>query len=366
MGCFFACFGSFKDPKRLKNHHKSSHSHHPSTIQSNAIPKPAQSSVPTLPDDSNNKFLQLVEPGRDGSEITSVKPHEDEHIALPQEDAASVHSKKQCLKKEEESVEKSSKPESSTENFVVPLNPNFKSSFPPIHRYMNCKDSDDEDEVFDSHLASDENDEFGMVESMKEDSSVAESSENVGRLNPTNVRHRTAYFCNVLNPVENLSQWNAVKSKKEFPSTPQKENVELEQESSVEEFPYSSSKPSREVCVDASLSNWLASSEATPVSKITATMGLETLEATITPVKSGTLQGSSSVKRIGRGEMPEVGKVRMYCRQGVSDKDRDSASSFKGIPNTTSKYREDKTVKWHSTPFETRLERALNSRGVVA
>lgn len=312
--------------------------------------------------------MQLVEAGNRcyGSEVTSVKPHEDEHIVLPQEDAASVHGKKQGLNEEEDSVETLSKPESSSEDFVVPLNPNFKSSCPPIHRYRNCKDSDDEDDVSDSHLASDENGEFGMVESLQEDSSVAESSMNVCRLNPTNVRHRTAYVCSVLNPVENLSQWNAVKSKKEFPSTLQKENVELEQESSVEEFSYSSSKPSREPCVDASLSNWLNSSEATPVSKLTATMALE---ATITPVKSGTLQGSSPMKRSGHGEMPEVGTVGMYCRQGVTSyKDRDSASSFKGIPNTTSKYREDKTVNWHSTPFETRLERALNSRvrGVVA
>ncbi|KAF3571074.1 hypothetical protein F2Q69_00063850 [Brassica cretica] len=36
-----------------------------------------------------------------------------------------------------------------------------------------------------------------------------------------------------------------------------------------------------------------------------------------------------------------------------------SVSSFKGIPNTTSKYREDKSVNWHSTPFEARLEKAL-------
>ncbi|XP_022953628.1 uncharacterized protein LOC111456104 isoform X1 [Cucurbita moschata] len=369
MGCFFACFGSSKDPKRLKNYRKSRHTNHRSTIQRNEIPKPGQSSLHTLPVYSNKKSLHPVEAGRDGSlnistteEVTSVKPHEQEHehehVVLPQEDVASIHGMNQDL--EEDSVEKSSKPESSSEDFVVPLDPNFKSSFPPVHRYRNCKDSDDEDDVFESHLGRDENDEFGMVESMKESSSVAHSSMNVNRLNPTNVRHRTAYVCPVLKPVENISQWNAVKSKSALPSTPQKENLELEQESTGEEFPYSS-KASQELCVDASLSNWLASSEATPASKITATMALE---ATVTPVKSSTLQGSSSQSSSHR-ELPVVRTVGTYRRQGASDKDRDSASSFKGIPNTTSKYREDKTVNWHSTPFETRLERALNSRGVA-
>ncbi|XP_004140573.1 uncharacterized protein LOC101205962 isoform X2 [Cucumis sativus] len=359
MGCFFACFGSSKNSKRLKNHHPST------VIQRNAIAKTHQSSVHTLLDDSNNTLFHPVEAGNriDGLEVASVKSHEDEHIVLPQQDAVSVHGKKQGQKEEEDSEEKLSKSESSSEDFVVPLNANFKSSCPRIHRYGNCKDSDDEDEdeVFDTHLDSDENDELGIVESMKEDSSVDESSMDVCRLNPTNVRHRTAYVSSVLNPVENLSQWNAVKSKKEFPPKLQKENAKLEQESSVDGFPYSS-EPSGEPCVDASLSNWLPSSQATPV-KITPTMALE---ATMTPLKSGTLQGSSSLKGSGHSKMSEVGTAGMYHRQGVSHKDCDSASSFKGIPNTTSKYREDKTVKWHSTPFETRLERALNSRGVAA
>ncbi|KAH7845489.1 hypothetical protein Vadar_002821 [Vaccinium darrowii] len=47
-------------------------------------------------------------------------------------------------------------------------------------------------------------------------------------------------------------------------------------------------------------------------------------------------------------------------------KDFGSLSSYKGIPNTTSKFREDKKVNWHSPPFETRLERALNRRPVEA
>ncbi|KAK9733788.1 hypothetical protein RND81_04G092500 [Saponaria officinalis] len=62
-------------------------------------------------------------------------------------------------------------------------------------------------------------------------------------------------------------------------------------------------------------------------------------------------------------EKPLVGTVGIHWDNG-NDRtpvaDSSSSSSFKGIPNTTSKYREDKRVTWHSTPFETRLERALN------
>ncbi|KAG2719280.1 hypothetical protein I3760_03G260700 [Carya illinoinensis] len=59
-------------------------------------------------------------------------------------------------------------------------------------------------------------------------------------------------------------------------------------------------------------------------------------------------------------EMPIIGTVGTYWSHNtVPAKDSGSASSYKGIPNTTSKYREDKRVNWHSTPFETRLDRAL-------
>ncbi|CAN0885749.1 Protein JASON [Linum grandiflorum] len=81
---------------------------------------------------------------------------------------------------------------------------------------------------------------------------------------------------------------------------------------------------------------------------------------------------STSRKSPGGGhspdDMPIIGSVGSYW----SESDNSSKSgklqkelSFKGIPNTTSKYREDKRVNWHSTPFETRLERALKNGGRV-
>ncbi|KAI0497872.1 hypothetical protein KFK09_021110 [Dendrobium nobile] len=41
-----------------------------------------------------------------------------------------------------------------------------------------------------------------------------------------------------------------------------------------------------------------------------------------------------------------------------------SFSEIRGIPNTTSKYREDRMINCHATPFEARVERALN-RGIA-
>ncbi|XP_022157535.1 uncharacterized protein LOC111024204 isoform X2 [Momordica charantia] len=328
MGRLFAsCFG-FCSSKNGKQRNRDQQS----TIQFQTNP------IPSHP---------LLEAGRDGSldispmeEVNCVKPH-DQYVVLSYEEADSVHGKKQDKREMEASAAKASKPESSSEDIAVSLSPSFTSSCPPTHRYRNCKDSDDEDEVFDSH------DENEMVESI---SSVANSSAYVCGSNRKKARHRTAYICPVRNPVENLSQWNVVKSKGALPPTPQKENLKLEQESTSSKS--KAFKSSKEPSVDASLSNWLASSESTPVGPITTTMALE--DTVTPPVKSSTLQGSSSPGRSSRNEMPEA-----------SDEDHDSASSFKGIPNTTSKYREDKTVNWHSTPFETRLERALNNRGVA-
>ncbi|CAN4093200.1 unnamed protein product [Withania somnifera] len=210
------------------------------------------------------------------------------------------------------------------------------------------------------------------------------------------VRDRSAYIHPVLNPVENLSQWKSVKSKAAEPLKvlPQKENVTAEVEGprasfSLEPtFKQSSSsfkqKPKdQEVGVDASLSNWLV----TPPDNTTKKAGSSVLEA-VTSDKSMS-QSSNSVMsfedrpilgaltveelkqhsvtssprkspcRSPDEEMPIIGTVGTYWNPIGSAKDSGSASTFKGIPNSTSKYREDKRVNWHSTPFEARLDRAL-------
>ncbi|KAH7286993.1 hypothetical protein KP509_32G032000 [Ceratopteris richardii] len=82
----------------------------------------------------------------------------------------------------------------------------------------------------------------------------------------------------------------------------------------------------------------------TPSSTCSPTKMTTSLEATDTPVN-----GSSQSKH------PRRRGSRCKQSSSVSDEWWDG----KGIPNSTTKYKEDQKVSWHATPFEVRLERAL-------
>lgn len=207
------------------------------------------------------------------------------------------------------------------------------------------------------------------------------------------VRDRSAYIHPVLNPVENLSQWKSVKSKAAEPLKllQQKENFTAEVEGPRASFSLelsfkqssSSFKPKpkdQEIGVDASLSNWLVTPETT---KKTGTSVLETVTSeksmsqgsnSVMSFEDRPILGALTVEELKQhsatssprkspcwspDEMPIIGTVGTYWNPLGSAKDSGSASSFKGIPNSTSKYSEDKRVNWHSTPFEARLDRAL-------
>ncbi|TXG72410.1 hypothetical protein EZV62_000989 [Acer yangbiense] len=89
-----------------------------------------------------------------------------------------------------------------------------------------------------------------------------------------NARNRSQYISSVLNPVENLTQWKAIKARTAPTKHPRMENIALEKEQSVPfslkpssnlypsnlESKHNQSKPQfQEIAVNASLSNWLAS-----------------------------------------------------------------------------------------------------------
>ncbi|PIA45494.1 hypothetical protein AQUCO_01700786v1, partial [Aquilegia coerulea] len=214
-----------------------------------------------------------------------------------------------------------------------------------------------------------------------------------------NVRDRSEYLHSVLNPVENLTQWKAVKMRSKPPLRQRKENTAIEHElqipfSSEPSFRFSpfssnskkdhSGSPKEDVAVDTSLSNWLGSSETTPSTKTSnLSFDFESAEGSKSQ-RSGSprshedrpILGALTVEELRQfsatssprkspsrspDEMPILGTVGSYWSHTGQTVDSSSgSSSCKGIPNTTSKYREDKRVNWHSTPFETRLERALN------
>jgi len=274
-----------------------------------------------------------------------------------------------------------SKSSSSEDNSCV----SSTGSYPPNHRYQNCRDSEDEEEEIDygdSDLSDEDDDvireeckelgenfgEDGMVATTAADHVFSEEVDAKSIESNLNARDRNVYVHPVLKPVENLTQWKVVKAKK-TPLRPQKENEFGE---GVEESPFSLKSESdtpkklkQEIPVDASLSNWLVSPETTPVNKAGSVslfpgtpdrstpqspysglshedrpiLGALTLEeikqfsATSSPRKSPSRSPD---------EMPIIGTVGTYWNVAGSAGASGSASSFKGIPNSTSKYREVK------------------------
>lgn len=180
--------------------------------------------------------------------------------------------------------------------------------FPINHRYQNCIDSydyeddlafiesdlddedeyEDEDEEFedDDYDGSDFDDQRISQKSLElpERMSLDENKINNHMQLPAastesieskgNARDRSQYVNSVLNPVENLTQWKAIKARTAGPKNPRKENTALQEEPTVpfglksRSHPcpfnlapnHNQSKPlQQEIAVDASLSNWLAS-----------------------------------------------------------------------------------------------------------
>ncbi|XVE72881.1 hypothetical protein DITRI_Ditri11bG0073700 [Diplodiscus trichospermus] len=418
MGCFLACFGSSKNRKTRKQRHKVK-----PRFQRNASYN-AQTTV-SLDGSNLEKLISPVKEARDdkaeeqlssGSSTrkkvtfdTNIKTYE--HVLVDESTNFEMHNEEgeKKEKAKEESLAKSRESDTSSEHSSITSS---SSSYPPNHRYRNCRESDDEEDELDyeeSDLDDDDYEDFddGAVDSSERipghgaltkevDGLVEEEVKPIGVIR--GARGRNGNVHPVLNPVENLTQWKAVKAKGATPFKLQKENLSLEQEEhrlsfssdpSFKELSFSfKSKPDREpkksneeVSVDASLSNWLSSTENTPVKK-NSTSDISTPER-------NTSQGSNSlmspedrpilgaltleeIKKFSASssprkspsrspdEMPIIGTVGTYWSHASTAKDSGSATSFKGIPNTTSKYREDKKVNWHSTPFETRLERALN------
>ena len=307
-------------------------------------------------------------------------------------------------KEKEEGLAKSSLSKSSSEDSSITSS---LGSYPSNHRYQNCRDSDDEDEELesgDSDLDDEDEDEYEddygeidyedeIVESKRGalldkgtgeevNSPVPVSGLPESEIQPIgvnrNARDRSGYVHSVLNPVENLSQWKAVKAKGTPKLKPQKENFTLDQEPRISfssepafkelSLSFKSKndqpiKPKQEVAVDASLSNWLVTPETTPVNK-TSLFAFSTLSPDRTTSQGSNsmrsqedrpILGALTVEEIRQfsasnsprkspsrspDEMPIIGTVGTYWNHSGTAKESGSATSFKGIPNTTSKYRE--------------------------
>ncbi|KAJ7977200.1 Protein JASON [Quillaja saponaria] len=400
MGCFLACFGSSKDGKRRKQRHKVM-----PRDQRNTSSKRVQPGISSAQEFSKN-LLSPVYEVQDKSEEqlsfstrkkvtfdTNVKTYE--HV-YPDEVPAIPPESEEGGKKEEDSTRSSHSKSSSEDSSVTST-----GSYPQNHRYQNCRDSDEEykeldydgsdvsDEEEDDDLGG-EYDEFydGMIDSRTRFSAAktedVESGNSIcglsgGEVKPNpNARDRSVYVHSVLNPVENLTQWKAAKARGTSPLRHQKENfisnqepqVLFSSESGFKELSFSfksksdqTKKLNYEIAVDASLSNWLDSSEATTVNKTNSvTLDGNTSEksrsqgsnSVISP-EDRPILGALTVEELkqfsatssqrkspsrSQDEMPIIGTVGTYWDHAGSANDSGSASSYKGIPNTTSKYRE--------------------------
>ncbi|CAN6455517.1 unnamed protein product [Victoria cruziana] len=177
-------------------------------------------------------------------------------------------------------------------------------------------------------------------------------------INHKNPRIRSQYVHPIARSVENSTQWKAVKVDMDrlmsYPDELSAEdavvsspavrpgrywNPVLESRGSSDDT-VSGKSLEETVSVDSSLADWLKPvNPKDPVSR----------KATI----------NSSGSKSSDADRPIIGMVAAHWndeQMSISPKCWDG----NGIPNSTSKYKEDQKVNWHATPFEERLEKALS------
>lgn len=208
-----------------------------------------------------------------------------------------------------------------------------------------------------------------------------------------NARVRSRLDDNVLNPVENLTQWKVAKARATSPwQHEDKENVNVEQDfdknispetifklyrKDSKENPKQKKLVDQEIAVDTSLSSWLATppmSKGSPSSvgnspsarscsprshEDRPILGALTVEDLEQHSASNTPRRSRSLTPV---ETPLTGTVGSYWIHTGRVVESDSGSSSKGMLRT--KKVEDEKMKWNSIPFEERLDRALE--GAIA
>lgn len=328
---------------------------------------------------------------------SNVKTYELDHVEAEAE--ADVFLEKDRNSKEEKDLAEIAQCKSYSEDGSTVSS---VSSYPLNHRYHNCRDTDDEDEVLDcadSELDHDNadtddygdkndfddvdddeeydnfsNGEDGITESSGKDSVQVFADEvdsclsvcGCPRKNEPqigsrwNARDRSArVHSSVLKPVENLSQWKAVKVEDRLGLNPHKENFK-ESSFSNKSKTCQPKNSNQDVAVDASLSSWLSSSEVTPTGKTnTSISGIPTPESqgsnslisqedrpilgALTMEELKQFSTSPSPKKspnMSPDEMPIIRTVGTFWSHSSSVEDFGYSSSFKRLSNTNGNYRE--------------------------
>ncbi|MCO5564428.1 hypothetical protein L7F22_018089 [Adiantum nelumboides] len=133
-----------------------------------------------------------------------------------------------------------------------------------------------------------------------------------------------------------------------------------------------SSEPDSEtVRVDMSLSQWLKPSFKHNGAQISIGASSNTSSSGEGGVESPAPLPDNQISHLVRKSekrQPAVGERPILGGLGEETCGNSKARSpwdGKGTPNATAKYMEDQRVKWHSTPFEQRLEKALDKQGIL-
>ncbi|KDO54112.1 hypothetical protein CISIN_1g019325mg [Citrus sinensis] len=306
MGCFLGCFGFSGKRRRRKPANKVLPGDHRLGSY-----EPLDSSVSQLScSDKKIKGISSIKIGKKVSfnlNVQTYEPLKDDETAY----RLSESDEDEMREKNGERFANRSLSTTVSEEKSTVLK---RGPFPSNHRYQNCRDSyDDEDDEDDmAYIGSDldedddADDEFeydyddendiddqriSQSEFLKQpnNQSVESPERNITNNHmhmqlpastdgdpKRNARDRSQYVNSVLNPVENLTQWKAVKARTAAaPQLLRKENNGLQKEAQVPSdlktsfnlYPFNlapnhnQSKPLlHEIAVDASLSNWLASS----------------------------------------------------------------------------------------------------------
>ncbi|KAL4588029.1 hypothetical protein LXL04_000907 [Taraxacum kok-saghyz] len=220
MGCFLGCFGSSKDQKRKRQRYKVIVGDQKPKIQ-NLLKADAalRQNIIETPSNSDPKPREKTE------EPLSLKRRKK----VTFDTTVTTYEHIEVYDSTESLLQKNEKGDSE-----------IKANNIPNYRYGNCVESDDEFEDLDSdddgddEVIDDDDDKLSMWDSIDSD---------------INTDNKNGYAFSVLNPVENITQWQALKSRgraeKVLSFKGQKENLSL----------------NKETLVDSSLSNWLITSE---------------------------------------------------------------------------------------------------------
>ncbi|KAI3829780.1 hypothetical protein L1987_03908 [Smallanthus sonchifolius] len=247
MGCFLGCFGSSNDQKRKKQRYKVVHRDRKLKIQD--ILKADASLEQSIKEIPFNPFSE----SREKTEEVQLSLKRRKKVTFDTNVTTYEHI--QVYDSTESLLEKNEKgetfPKSEANSVVLSM---------PDYRYGNCVESDDEIEDLDPEDYDFDDDDYDLDDEEHYEDDIDDIDDHEENLVPSmelkrNARNRNGYVLSVLNPVENLTQWKALKSngstRKPLNFNGQKENL-------------NSSEPddqNQETAVDASLSNWLVSSE---------------------------------------------------------------------------------------------------------